>query len=144
MNVSPYCSTLLSTSSQVCVINASRLVLDDNALKPHPQEFVSHSLGVNDIGLKLLEDYIQVDLFPNPVDQGMIRINYELRKTSDISISIYNLSGVQLAKLANENQQEIGSYFVHYDVSHLPTNIYFYRINTDWGSYIGKFIKINK
>jgi len=64
--------------------------------------------------------------YPNPFNPKTI-INYELRITSNVELSIYNLLGQKVATLVNE-QQQAGYHQVEWDASGFSSGVYYYRI----------------
>jgi hypothetical protein len=72
--------------------------------------------------------------YPNPFNPRTT-IQYQLPKSSQVNLSIYNLLGQKVATLVNERQQS-GYYQATWDVSDFPliaSGIYFYRLQTDHG-----------
>jgi cyclophilin family peptidyl-prolyl cis-trans isomerase len=67
--------------------------------------------------------------YPNPFNPVTV-IKYQLAKPGFVTISIYNILGMEIAKLVNE-EKSAGSYEVEYDATHLSSGIYFYRLQTD-------------
>ena len=67
--------------------------------------------------------------FPNPFNP-ITHIKYQLAKPDFVTIYIYNILGMEIAKLVNE-EKSAGSYEVEYDATHLSSGIYFYRLQTD-------------
>jgi len=66
--------------------------------------------------------------YPNPFNP-ITMINYQLPKTSDVELSIYNLLGQKVATLVNERQRT-GYHQVEWDASRFSSGIYYYRIET--------------
>ena len=69
--------------------------------------------------------------YPNPFNPSTM-INYQLPKTSNVEISIYNLLGQKVATLVNK-KQNAGTYQVEWDASGFASGVYLYRIMTDTG-----------
>jgi predicted GH43/DUF377 family glycosyl hydrolase len=69
--------------------------------------------------------------YPNPFNPSTI-INYELRISRDVELSVYNLLGQKVATLINGRQQA-GFYQVEWDASGFASGVYYYRLNTDGG-----------
>jgi len=67
--------------------------------------------------------------FPNPFNP-ITHIKYQLAKPDFVTIYIYNILGMEIAKLVNE-EKSAGSYEVEYDATHLSSGIYFYRLQAD-------------
>ncbi len=84
--------------------------------------------------------------YPNPFNPTTV-IKYQLAKPGFVTISIYNMLGIEVAKLVNE-EKPAGSYEVEYDATHLPARIsarggyasgvYFYRLQA------GEFVETKK
>jgi len=70
--------------------------------------------------------------YPNPFNPTTI-INYQLEKPGFVTISIYNVLGMEIAKLVNE-EKSAGSFNVEYHASDLSSGIYYYKIHA--GNYI--------
>jgi hypothetical protein len=67
--------------------------------------------------------------YPNPFNPVTI-ISYELPRQSNVSISIYNLKGQQIANLVNKIQGA-GNYQVEWNVVGQSSGLYFYKISAD-------------
>ena len=76
--------------------------------------------------------------YPNPFNP-VTKIHYEIPITSRVIIKVYDLSGKEIAILANE-KHESGKYEIRFDGSRLPSGIYFYRLSTDEFESTKKFI----
>jgi hypothetical protein len=64
--------------------------------------------------------------YPNPFNPSTI-INYELRITTEVELSIYNLLGQKVVRLVSERQQP-GYHQVQWDASQMTSGVYYYRI----------------
>lgn len=64
--------------------------------------------------------------YPNPFNSQTI-INYELRVTGSVDLSVYDLLGKKVRTLVNRRQQA-GMHQVHFNGKGLPSGIYFYRL----------------
>ena len=67
--------------------------------------------------------------YPNPFNPRTT-IEYFLPKSSNVLLTVYNLIGEEVARLADSEQSE-GSHFITWDVSNIASGIYFYRIQTE-------------
>lgn len=68
--------------------------------------------------------------YPNPFNPST-RIQYSLEKSAFVSLKIYNVIGVEVATLVNDNQ-EAGNYTVQFGINketkNLSSGVYFYRL----------------
>ena len=75
-------------------------------------------------------------VYPNPFNPSTI-INYELRKTSEVELSLYNLIGQKVAILVSE-QRDAGSHHVTWDATGLASGVYYYKL------VAGEFVQVRK
>ena len=54
-------------------------------------------------------------------------INYQIPELSNVTLTVYDVLGNEIAKLVNE-EKPIGSYEVEFDASYLPSGTYFYKL----------------
>jgi hypothetical protein len=81
--------------------------------------------------------------YPNPFNP-ITKINYQLPKTSNVELSIYNLLGQKVATLVS-GKQNAGSHQVEWDASHFASGIYYYRIQVvDPARRTGEFQDVKK
>jgi len=93
--------------------------------------------GLTSIGINNNETPPEFKLYqnyPNPFNPAtkiMFSIPSDVkRKTSNVKLIIYDITGKEVATLVNEQLQP-GSYEVVFDAGKLSSGIYFYRINAD-------------
>lgn len=78
--------------------------------------------------------------YPNPFNPSTV-INYEVPKSSNITLSVYDILGREVAVLVN-GEKSPGSYSVRFDGSSLPGGVYLYRLVSDNFSAVKKFILV--
>ena len=83
-------------------------------------------VGIEDNFEFIMGNYTLSQNYPNPFNPKTI-INYELRITNYVDLSIYNLLGQKVATLVNK-KQTTGNCKVEWDASGFTSGIYFYRI----------------
>jgi len=66
--------------------------------------------------------------YPNPFNPAT-NIEYQISKTSQVDLSIYNILGQKVATLVNKGQPA-GKYNVEWDATNVASGIYLYRIET--------------
>jgi len=80
--------------------------------------------------IELLQNY------PNPFNAATV-ISYELRVTSFVSITIYDIKGNEITSLVNK-QMEAGEHSVKWNAETFPSGLYFYRLRA------GTFLETKK
>jgi hypothetical protein len=75
-----------------------------------------------------VKDYQLYQNYPNPFNPVTI-INYELRITNYVNLSIYNLLGQKVATLVDK-KQAAGRYLFEWDASDFASGIYYYHLKT--------------
>ena len=74
--------------------------------------------------------------YPNPFNPSTI-ISYQIQKSGQVSLKLYNILGKEVATLVNENQTA-GKYNYTLNAGNLASGVYFYKIQS------GSFISIKK
>lgn len=84
------------------------------------------------------ESTLLVGNFPNPFVR-VTTIGYEVRKLEQVHISVWDLSGQQVASLVSR-EHEPGYYRVQFEGDDLPSGTYFVRLQTPSGTQTRKMI----
>jgi len=79
--------------------------------------------------------------YPNPFNP-VTQIKFDLAKTADVKLSIYNIAGQKVIELAN-GVINAGKHSVEFDGSKFNSGVYFYTLETD-GSTIAKKMVLTK
>jgi hypothetical protein len=74
----------------------------------------------------IIKENILFQNFPNPFNPVTL-IKYQISRQSFVQLKVYDQLGQELVVLVNE-EQDPGSYSVRFNVSGLPSGIYFYKI----------------
>ncbi len=82
------------------------------------------------------KEYKMFNNYPNPFNP-MTKIKFDLPKSSGVRITVFDLTGKEVAVLVNEMLQA-GSYQTVWDAGAYPSGVYFYRMVTE------NFVKTNK
>ncbi len=77
----------------------------------------------------LLNTYYLSQNYPNPFNPSTI-ISYNVGEPGLVQLKIYNILGVEVATLVNE-QQNSGSYTVDFDAAKLSSGVYFYSMSVN-------------
>jgi hypothetical protein len=74
-------------------------------------------------------DYVLYQNFPNPFNPNTT-IQYSIPKKSNVTLRVYDLLGIEVATLVNEEKNR-GTYSLNFKASGLSTGVYFYRLQAD-------------
>jgi len=80
--------------------------------------------------------------FPNPFNPTT-NIRYQLPESGEVTVSVFNAIGQQVAILANREQQTAGVYTLNWDAGSAASGVYFYRIEVA-GSSGSNFMDVRK
>ncbi len=94
------------------------------------------STGVNESQAKPIK-FSLMQNYPNPFNPTTV-IAYQIPKSSEVSIKIYDSLGREVAVLVNRKQKSAGTHEVKFDASSLSSGVYFYRIQA------GNFVEQKK
>ena len=87
---------------------------------------------------KQIPEYNIYQNYPNPFNP-VTTISYSINKSTRITIKVYDLLGRQITTLVNEIKSP-GLYSVYFNGEHLPSGIYFYKLEAGHLSQIKKMI----
>ena len=75
---------------------------------------------------------------PNPFS-GSTTVNYQLDKSANVSLDVYNVAGAKVMSI-NQGVQSAGSHSIQIDASELQAGIYYYTITADAHSVTKKMV----
>ena len=75
------------------------------------------------------KDFILYQNYPNPFNPNTI-IKFKIKRTSDISLKIYNVGGKLIDGVFYKNVHT-GEYEYEFDGKGLTSGVYFYRLSAD-------------
>ena len=78
--------------------------------------------------------------YPNPFNPST-RIDYTLGKSSNVELSVYNVTGQKVATLVN-GLENVGNHHVVWNASEVPAGIYLYELKTDHTTQIKKMMLV--
>jgi hypothetical protein len=84
---------------------------------------------VSKISSKLPESYKLYQNYPNPFNP-ITKISYELRVTSYVTLSVFDITGKHIIDFINQ-KQNAGSYEVTFNGTDYSSGIYFYKLTID-------------
>jgi hypothetical protein len=76
----------------------------------------------------VVDNYYLAQNYPNPFNPST-KINFGLKNSGNVEISVYNILGNKVATLVN-GFKSAGNHSVSFDASNLSSGIYFYKIVT--------------
>jgi hypothetical protein len=76
-----------------------------------------------------IQNYSLSNNFPNPFNPSTA-IKFDLPKTSEVSLKIFNILGEEVATLVSE-KLSTGSYSYEWDAVNLPSGLYLYRLEVE-------------
>lgn len=77
--------------------------------------------------------------FPNPFN-GTTQIRYDLSHPNGVTLAIYNLRGACVRQYVQKTTQPAGTYTVTFESTHLPSGVYFIRLQTKHTVYVSKAV----
>jgi len=99
-------------------------------------------VGINSNSSTIPNDFSLSQNYPNPFNPKTV-ISYQLAVSSEVSLSVYDALGIEVATLVNQ-KQIAGSYSVDFNGEGLPSGIYFYRLVISSREEIKNFISDTK
>lgn len=89
-------------------------------------------LAINKNGNPEPEEFTLSQNYPNPFNPATV-INYQLPKTSNVKVSIYDATGQEVSILVNESQNA-GNHSIEWNATAFSSGVYFYRLEA--GSFV--------
>ncbi len=99
---------------------------------------IGNVTGLDNITENLPTEYGLKQNYPNPFNPSTT-ISYQLPKTSNVKLTIYDILGKKIKTIVDE-KQAAGNYNVFFNAGKLPSGIYIYTINADEFFSSKKFI----
>ncbi|HRE42224.1 MAG TPA: YCF48-related protein [Ignavibacteria bacterium] len=82
--------------------------------------------NIKQISNEIPDDYQLLQNYPNPFNPVTI-IEFQIRKTSFVRLSVYDITGKHISDLVNKNLTR-GEYSSEFNATNLPSGIYFYTL----------------
>ncbi|MBS4028933.1 MAG: T9SS type A sorting domain-containing protein, partial [Ignavibacteriales bacterium] len=101
------------TASEVGIVREIPLTRISEPLPPQPQQFP--------------DDYALLQNYPNPFNP-ITTIRFELPEESEVSLTIYDMLGREVASILINEELEEGSHDIEFDAANIASGVYFYRI----------------
>lgn len=113
---------------------------DFNGNESQYSEEVGVLVGVEKEDNQLPTEFSLSQNYPNPFNPTT-KIQYDIPKTSHVTLTIYNMNGHVVEKLVNK-KQEPGFYSINWDARNVSTGVYIYRIQAGGFSAVKKCLLI--
>lgn len=95
---------------------------------------VRYTSGMN-VGIGEVDAYIGSTLiYPNPITDNSITVEYELKSNETVSIELYDLAGKQISVLQSATEEKANSYQKTLSLPTLSVGNYLLKLNTDKGA----------
>ena len=95
--------------------------------------FESEYTSVEEQEYELPYEYLLYPPYPNPFNQ-FVRLNYMLPAAADARLSIYDITGREVATLADGSRQlAVGHHSLVWDAAGMASGVYFVRLSADGG-----------
>jgi PKD repeat protein len=91
------------------------------------------------LGFASLKDEIGMSLYPNPASDN-VQLSFETTQSEQVSISVYNMLGMQVLKPLN-TRVATGSQQFNLNTEQLPAGLYSVAVDIDGRKAIKKFVK---
>ncbi len=112
---------------KVCAYSAGDTVWGSDS-DQQPWSFTTTPVAL-ETGSPIITNYRLYNNYPNPFNP-VTTVRYEIPCESRVILSIFDITGREIAKLVNETQPA-GLYSVTWNAGDLGSGVYFYRIQTD-------------
>jgi hypothetical protein len=86
-------------------------------------------IGIQPTSNEVPDKFVLLQNYPNPFNPATT-IKYQIRTSSLIKLTVYDVLGREVTQIVNENQKP-GTYSVSFDGSNLSSGVYYYRLTTD-------------
>ena len=114
-------------------------ILEDGKIREVPiigQNEAENLSGENLVSNVIPKEYALLQNYPNPFNPET-KINFDIPNLADVKISVYDITGKEIAVLVNE-KLEPGSYSFKWNGASFASGIYFYRVQS------GNFVQTRK
>jgi len=119
-------NTGLTNTPVALVVSGSNLFAGTDSNRVWRRPLSEMITGVENEGNEIPSQFTLEQNFPNPFNPST-KINYTIPERSNVSLKIFNLLGIEVASLVNE-EKSAGVYEVDFNAATLPSGIYFYTI----------------
>lgn len=94
---------------------------------------------VNDEVNNIVDNFVLSQNYPNPFNPST-SINFKLPESGKVTLKIYNLLGQEVRILIANKIYAAGEYVIEFNAYELSSGVYFYKMETDFGTQLHKMI----
>ncbi len=87
------------------------------------------TIGIEPINSTIPDKFNLYQNYPNPFNPKT-NIKFNISKTTNVTLNVYNMLGVLVKTLVENEKLNAGEYEVEFDGSNLASGVYFYRIQS--------------
>lgn len=119
-----------------------RVIVDNQSVPPmSTQQIIDTYCKILALPKPRIAILPHTEITPNPFKENA-SINFQLTKTSQVSLQLFNANGQQYEMNLTDQTLESGIYNLPINGSELPTGVYFARLTIDGQSTVYKLIKM--
>jgi hypothetical protein len=89
----------------------------------------SFPIGIQQISSEIPNNFSLLQNYPNPFNP-MTKIKFNLSKTSNVNITVFDVLGSHITTLVNE-KLGAGEYETEWNANNMPGGVYFYKLETE-------------
>jgi hypothetical protein len=121
-----YTDVVVTNGKIISVWNDKRFDFNDVFCNVRSFTNPDSTVGINQISSEVPEEYKLYQNYPNPFNPST-NIKFDISKTSEVKLSIYDITGREVSVLVNEKLLS-GSYEFTFNSTGLSSGVYIYRI----------------
>ncbi len=88
---------------------------------------------------KIIDNFELSQNYPNPFNPTT-EIKFRLPESGIVNLTVYNLLGQEITQILSNKYYNAGEYVVEFNASYLSSGVYFYKIQTKFGTQLRKMI----
>jgi hypothetical protein len=100
-----------------------------------------HTVAIPDKKQPIADRFTVSQNYPNPFNPET-HITFTLPSSSEITLTVYNLLGQKVRTLLNHRKYQPGKYQVEFKDLALPSGVYLYRLESDFGVRVHKMLLV--
>jgi len=94
---------------------------------------------INEENESIVKNFVLSQNYPNPFNPST-EINFRIHESGIINLTVYNLLGQEVEQIISNQYYAAGEYIVQFNARQLSSGVYFYKLQTKYGTKIQKMI----